>query len=171
MAGFFSGLGRSSGNPEAKSAQKNSKNKASAKSSKKTASGTPKPKDEQNSPIPTNRSNSKDRSNTMRLSKNSPPKKDEDFDIPTDAAIPGFPSSAKQGSSDVRSLGPTAVIGPKIRFKGELSGEEDLIVEGKIEGSITLRANQLTIGKQGSIQANVIAKNITVEGSVEGDLQ
>ncbi len=65
---------------------------------------------------------------------------------------------------------PTAVIGPKIRFKGELVGEEDLLVQGKVEGTIDLKGHNLTVGEQGILQANVSAKTITVEGRVEGDL-
>lgn len=65
---------------------------------------------------------------------------------------------------------PTAVIGPKITFKGELSGEEDLLILGRVEGNIDLKGNHLTIGSQGVIKANVIARTITVEGSVEGDI-
>ncbi len=65
---------------------------------------------------------------------------------------------------------PSAVIGPKIRFKGELVGEEDLLIQGKVEGTIDLKGHNLTVGPQGVLQANVSAKTITVEGRVEGDL-
>jgi cytoskeletal protein CcmA (bactofilin family) len=65
---------------------------------------------------------------------------------------------------------PVAVIGPKIKFKGELTGEEDLVVMGTIEGSIDLKGNHLTIASQGVIKANVSARAITVEGKVEGDI-
>ena len=69
-----------------------------------------------------------------------------------------------------RSETPTAVIGPKIRFKGELVGEEDLLIQGQIDGTIDLRDNNLTIGTQGVIKADVLAKTVTVEGTVEGDI-
>ncbi|MFL0809380.1 MAG: polymer-forming cytoskeletal protein [Agarilytica sp.] len=65
---------------------------------------------------------------------------------------------------------PTAVIGPKIRFKGELVGEEDLLVQGQVEGTIDLKGHNLTVGEQGTLLANVTAKTITVEGKVQGDL-
>lgn len=65
---------------------------------------------------------------------------------------------------------PTAVIGPKIRFKGELVGEEDLLIQGQVEGTIDLKDNNLTVGQQGVIKANVLAKTITIEGEVEGDI-
>jgi len=65
---------------------------------------------------------------------------------------------------------PTAVIGPKIRFKGELFGEEDLLIQGQVDGTIDLKDNSLTIGRQGIVKANVVAKTVTIEGTVEGDL-
>lgn len=86
------------------------------------------------------------------------------------------PSPANFSSSEVgsnpapRAETPTAVIGPKIRFKGELVGEEDLLIQGQIDGTIDLKGNNLTIGRQGVIKANVLAKTITVEGNVEGDI-
>lgn len=63
-----------------------------------------------------------------------------------------------------------AVIGPKIRFIGELVGEEDLIIQGSVEGTIDLKGHNLTIGEHGSIKANLMAKTITIKGQVEGDI-
>jgi cytoskeletal protein CcmA (bactofilin family) len=65
---------------------------------------------------------------------------------------------------------PAAIIGPKIRFKGELVGEEDLLIQGQIDGTIDLKDNNLTVGEQGKLKANVLAKTITVQGEVEGDI-
>lgn len=63
-----------------------------------------------------------------------------------------------------------AVVGASIVFKGDLSGEEDLEVQGRVEGTVELKNNNLLIGKQGSVKADVRAKVITVEGRVEGDV-
>lgn len=79
-------------------------------------------------------------------------------------------SSSEISSPQARTATPTAVIGPKIRFKGELVGEEDLLIQGQIDGTVDLRGNNLTIGNQGVIKANVLAKTIVVEGTVEGDI-
>jgi cytoskeletal protein CcmA (bactofilin family) len=62
-----------------------------------------------------------------------------------------------------------SVLGPTLVFKGELSAEEDLMLKGRVEGSIQHTAS-LRIGKEGSVLGNVQAKFIAVEGSVEGDL-
>ncbi|MEW8506872.1 MAG: polymer-forming cytoskeletal protein [Candidatus Thiodiazotropha sp.] len=63
-----------------------------------------------------------------------------------------------------------AVIGPSIQINGDLSGEEDLIIQGKVSGTIQLREKSLTVGKQGQVDANVLAHSIIIEGQVNGDL-
>ena len=63
-----------------------------------------------------------------------------------------------------------SVLGPTLVFKGELSAEEDLLLKGRVEGSIRHTAN-LRIGQEGSVKGDIKAKHITVEGSVEGDLR
>lgn len=111
----------------------------------------------------------------MRLTKNEPsPAFSNDLDnndpIPAYSGI-GSPDAGSRVTELSRAkAAPTAVIGPKIMFKGELTGEEDLLIQGKVEGSIDLKGNHLTIGSQGVIKANVAARTITVEGSVEGDI-
>lgn len=64
-----------------------------------------------------------------------------------------------------------ATIGPSISIRGELLGEEDLIVQGRVEGIIDLRQNNVTIGKDGRIKADVKARVIKVDGHVEGNLR
>ena len=54
--------------------------------------------------------------------------------------------------------------------KGELSGSEDLIVDGEVEGSITLRGQTLTIGPNGRVRANIEARNVVLHGRVDGDI-
>jgi cytoskeletal protein CcmA (bactofilin family) len=126
-------------------------------------------------PVATDSTNH-DRSQTMRLNKTNPGKPDEEFEIPADPVIasafnnptPASPRPVTGGFASASS--PSAVIGPKITFKGELTGEEDLMIQGRVEGTIDLKGNHLTIGKQGVVKANLMAKTITIEGTVEGDL-
>lgn len=66
--------------------------------------------------------------------------------------------------------GSAALIGPSIRIKGDLVGEEDLIIQGTVEGTINLHNNVLTIGENGRIDANLHATTINVEGELRGDL-
>ncbi len=63
-----------------------------------------------------------------------------------------------------------SILGPTLHFKGDLSADEDLLIQGHVEGSIT-HTQRLTIGAQGSVKANVRAQLIVVEGTVDGDLQ
>lgn len=63
-----------------------------------------------------------------------------------------------------------AVIGPSIRIEGDLQGEEDLVIEGEVHGTVNLRGNALTIGSKGQVKADVYAHSIRVEGHMEGDL-
>jgi cytoskeletal protein CcmA (bactofilin family) len=69
---------------------------------------------------------------------------------------------------DAPKTGEFAHIGKSVVIKGELSGSEDLYVDGQVEGSIELRGNSLTVGPNGKIKARVSAKNIVILGSVEG---
>ena len=61
-------------------------------------------------------------------------------------------------------------IGKSVVIKGELSGSEDLTIEGQVEGKIELRQNLLTIGPNAKIKAQVFAKTVVVEGTVHGNI-
>lgn len=61
-------------------------------------------------------------------------------------------------------------IGKSVVIKGDLSGSEDLTIEGTVEGKIELRQNVLTIGANGKIKAQVFAKIVVVQGEVTGNI-
>lgn len=63
-----------------------------------------------------------------------------------------------------------ARLGPSLVINGTLAGEEDLLVEGRLDGEISLRQNRVTIGENGRIKADVYSKSIYVEGEVQGNL-
>jgi cytoskeletal protein CcmA (bactofilin family) len=63
-----------------------------------------------------------------------------------------------------------AHIGKSVVIKGELSGSEDLHVDGEVEGNIDLKEHVLTIGPHGRVRANVQAREIVVHGKVDGNL-
>lgn len=67
--------------------------------------------------------------------------------------------------------GDLAQIGKSVIIKGELSGSEDLYVDGQVEGSISLKNNSLTVGPNGQVKASVEAKGIVVQGKLEGNVQ
>ena len=60
-------------------------------------------------------------------------------------------------------------IGPSIQIKGELQGDEDLTIDGRVEGKIDLREHNLTIGPNGKIRADLYAKTIVIAGEVVGN--
>lgn len=64
-----------------------------------------------------------------------------------------------------------AHIGKSVMIKGELSGSEDLYVDGQVEGTINLLENNLTVGPNGQLRADVHAKGVIVQGKVEGNIQ
>ncbi len=66
--------------------------------------------------------------------------------------------------------GDLAQIGKSVVIKGELSGSEDLYVDGQVEGSITLKSNSLTVGPNGQVKAAVEAKAVVVQGKLEGNV-
>lgn len=63
-----------------------------------------------------------------------------------------------------------ATIGPSICIKGELSGDEDLVIQGNVEGTVTLKEHNLTIGQEGTVNANIQARSVIVEGTLKGDI-
>ncbi len=64
-----------------------------------------------------------------------------------------------------------AHIGKSVLVKGELSGSEDLYLDGEVEGSIDLKGHSLIIGPNGRVRANVQARDIVVHGKVDGNLR
>jgi cytoskeletal protein CcmA (bactofilin family) len=72
-------------------------------------------------------------------------------------------------SSNDSPRDPGSILGPTLRFKGELIAEEDLVIRGRVEGSIK-HSQRLTIGREGRVKADIHGQIIAVEGTVEGDL-
>ncbi len=72
--------------------------------------------------------------------------------------------SGEPNRSDIAHIGKSVVI------KGELSGSEDLYLDGEVEGSIELRDHSLTIGPNGQVRANINAKDVIIQGKVDGNV-
>jgi cytoskeletal protein CcmA (bactofilin family) len=64
-----------------------------------------------------------------------------------------------------------ATIGRSLVIKGEVSGAESLYVDGRIEGTINLADNRVTIGRNGSVAANISAREVVIMGKVHGNIQ
>jgi cytoskeletal protein CcmA (bactofilin family) len=69
-----------------------------------------------------------------------------------------------------KATGEAATIGPSIHIRGDLIGEEDIIVHGRVEGTVSLEQNNLHVGRDGWISADVKAQTIDIEGTVQGEL-
>jgi len=66
--------------------------------------------------------------------------------------------------------GEFAHIGKSVVIKGEVSGSEDLYVDGNVEGNIELRNHSLTVGPNGNVKANVSAKAVMIQGKLDGSV-
>jgi cytoskeletal protein CcmA (bactofilin family) len=64
-----------------------------------------------------------------------------------------------------------AVIGKSVQIRGEVKGSEDLLVDGHVEGTITLTESRLTIGPHASVTANVAARDVILLGRLNGNIR
>ena len=105
-----------------------------------------------------------------------PTRKEEETPMPIQEPSAPSPSplSASRPAEPMRSDPPrstdVATIGKSVVVKGELSGSEDLYVDGQVEGSIALRGQSLTIGPNGRVRANIEARNVILHGQVDGNI-
>jgi cytoskeletal protein CcmA (bactofilin family) len=79
-------------------------------------------------------------------------------------------SAAGSRTPTPRKGGGPAIIGPSIAIKGDVSGDEDLVIQGRVEGTVELSQHNVTIGPNGRVKADVNGRTVVVEGEVEGDL-
>jgi cytoskeletal protein CcmA (bactofilin family) len=73
-------------------------------------------------------------------------------------------------AAQLRTTAEQATIGRSLVIKGEVSGSEPLFIDGRVEGTINLSDNRVTIGRNGSVQANVTAKEVVVMGKLHGNV-
>ena len=79
-------------------------------------------------------------------------------------------STPQPAAPPSRSTGQSATIGASIRIKGDLSGDEDLLIQGQIQGKIKLQSHNVTVGPSGRVKADIRGRTIRVEGEVDGNL-
>lgn len=63
------------------------------------------------------------------------------------------------------------MIGPSIEIKGTVTGDEDLLIEGKVDGTIELGAHEVTVGESGKVNADITARIVRIDGEVSGDVR
>ena len=90
------------------------------------------------------------------------------FETPSPAS-PARPNAAPAASAAATATGEQATIGKSLIVKGEVSGSESLYIDGKVEGAINLPGNRVTVGRNGQVAANIMAREIVVLGKVRGN--
>ena len=99
--------------------------------------------------------------------------KKEDETKPATAAPddqPARPRPQKPGPAPTRAA-EQATIGRSITIRGDVTGDEDLFIQGRIEGTIDLKQHSVTVGPDGRVKANLSGRTVTVEGEVDGDIK
>ena len=91
---------------------------------------------------------------------------------PPEPARPAPPSSALDSASraGASTAGDQATISKGLFIKGEISGSESLYIDGKVEGSILLNGNRVTVGRNGQVAASITAREMVVLGKVRGNV-
>lgn len=100
-------------------------------------------------------------------------KRDDQPSYPEPAPAAPRPTTAPAVSTAAPEPRPStgrATIGPSIIIKGDLSGDEDLVIEGRVEGKVDLKQHNVTIGRNGRVKADIVGKVVTVEGEVDGNV-
>ena len=100
----------------------------------------------------------------------------KEIETPAAAESPNKPASS-QAAPAAKTPDPVktngrkpATIGPSIVIHGDVSGEEDLIVDGTVEGTVNFKDNNLVVSANGQVKANISARIIRIDGEVKGEL-
>jgi cytoskeletal protein CcmA (bactofilin family) len=64
-----------------------------------------------------------------------------------------------------------ATIGRSITIRGDVTGDEDLLIQGRVEGSVDLQQHSVTVGAEGEVNASILGRVVTIEGRVEGNIR
>jgi len=80
------------------------------------------------------------------------------------------PEKISAPSNTPASSGRSALIGPGIRVKGDISGNENLVIEGQVDGKVLLDENHVEVGQTGRVNADITARVIKIAGEVRGDI-
>jgi cytoskeletal protein CcmA (bactofilin family) len=81
-----------------------------------------------------------------------------------------FEAPARPQPTSAAPTGEQATIGKGLFIKGEINGSESLFIDGKVEGTVNLPGNRVTIGRNGQVAANITAREIVVLGKVRGNV-
>ncbi|HLJ15840.1 MAG TPA: polymer-forming cytoskeletal protein [Bryobacteraceae bacterium] len=89
-----------------------------------------------------------------------------------DSRVPGAPAN---GPVSIRPNGPAArplaCLGPSVVVKGQITSEEDLQIDGTVEGPIAIRSHRLTVGRTAQLDSEISAREVVVYGNAAGNLR
>ena len=91
-----------------------------------------------------------------------------------DAMKPSFTPSTPNQLTPVKTMTSPieqATIGRTVVIKGEISGNESLYIDGRVEGSVTFKDHRVTVGRNGVVQANISAREVVIMGKVTGNVE
>lgn len=95
-------------------------------------------------------------------------------DIPSPAPVASKPEERTRRPISQKApmtSGELATIGRSITIKGEVTGDEDILIQGRVDGSVNLKQQSVTVGKEGRVKADITGRTVIVEGEVEGNLK
>jgi len=89
-----------------------------------------------------------------------------------DIAAPRFtaPAAPAPGPGTTMASTERATIGRSITLRGDVTGDEDLLIQGHVEGTVDLHQHSVTVGSEGEVVASIVGRVVTVEGRVEGNI-
>jgi cytoskeletal protein CcmA (bactofilin family) len=90
--------------------------------------------------------------------------------LPPASSAPALAPIKQQDSTIRKRESTVACIGKSVIVKGEVTSAEDLVIEGRVEGKIHLQGHSLVVGQGGDIRAEIVAKAVTVHGTVTGNV-
>ena len=102
-----------------------------------------------------------------------PVKKEDEAQAPAPSPAPAYPAVPPKEVRpvDTKQENQVAHIGKAVLIKGELSGSEDLYLDGEVEGTIELDRNSVTVGPNARIRAHIHAREVIIHGKVDGNIQ
>lgn len=103
----------------------------------------------------------------MALFGKTPAPREEDKGKPV--SQPEAPPPSRNAPNPPKTEAKTAVIGPQVRIQGELSGEEDVLIEGRVEGKISV-TKSLRVGQNAQVNAEIRAHSLVIAGRVVGNV-
>ncbi|HEY0162001.1 MAG TPA: polymer-forming cytoskeletal protein [Edaphobacter sp.] len=90
---------------------------------------------------------------------------------PTPTSYEAPRAATPSAAAAATTTGEQATIGKSLVVKGEVTGSESLYIDGKVEGAINLPGNRVTVGRNGQVAANIVAREVVVLGKVRGNCQ